>query len=231
MISVIVFAGIPDDAKWTTHLGLPKHLVPVGGQVLLQRTLRQIRCKDPNASVSVVIPNGPCQPLYEAIVSLYARPIPSRYVNGDNGMEPFINTQHLWNAKDRTIILMGDVYFTDQAIDTIWNYLGVFGHAARLTASTVTGCPWGENFGASFLPSEHVRFEQAIEDVDWGYRDKRLSRSYLWEVWQLMEGWAIEDVRVPPRLERLRWHLDIADDGTDDIDFPQDYDNLIARIH
>jgi hypothetical protein len=85
---------------------------------------------------------------YEIADAKLFRPV----LNESNaGADKFLSSRELWNRNGRTIILYGDVYFTEEAIVAIFEYphadWRLFGRAFE---STFTGSDHGECFGISF---------------------------------------------------------------------------------
>jgi choline kinase len=95
---------------------VPKHLVEIEGEVLLERTVRQF-----NQYSEDVIVVGPDQ-RYELGVPVYT---PTAQFG--NEMDKFASSFDMW-SDGRNILVYGDVYFTDEAVAAImadtsdWKY-------------------------------------------------------------------------------------------------------------
>lgn len=211
--ALILAAG--EGTRWMNHLGAPKHFIVIDGETLLDRTIRLLheRCVE---DVVVVGPKGDDR---------YQRP-GARLVTPDTdpsiGIDKFQSSADLWNTEGRTVLLWGDVFFTDAAMDTIlgeqrpswWAY-------NRLTPSEITGCRWGEFFAVTMMPADHVRALVTIRHCGSLQAAGMIDRSGGFEWYRAMCG------IVGPKV-RTRNHVDLGsltqiDDETDDFDLPSDY--------
>lgn len=195
----VIIACAGGQAKWGDHLGVPSHLVPVGGEPLLHRTIRQAR-----AITSDVHVTSPADDRYSVLGV-------SRHIRGLEHPNEYVSTRDLWDPAGRTVLLLGDVYFTDQAIARIANRLEreyrVFG---RRGGSRITGTPWGEIFAASWWPEQHEMLDAYLADI--GDRNKA--------GWRLLR--AVQGTHTDRHTVLRPWFVKI-DDATDDFDFPDDY--------
>lgn len=148
MRAFVMCAG--EAERWGGYLGVPKQLVSVDREPLLHRTVRELarrgvtdvfivsenlRLGVPGATLFVP---GACRWLVESIVS----------------------TAPLWD--DENIFLLGDVWFTPDALDKIVRdrrELAVFGRAA---ASLITGCPYGELFALRIAQGKAVEARRLL---------------------------------------------------------------------
>jgi hypothetical protein len=148
--------------------------------------------------------------------SLYVPNLTADYRDADK----FLSSRTLWNQDGRTVVLYGDVYFTENARNQIvtwgrreWNLFCRFG------PSQITGTPWGECFAQSFYPEHLSRHEQALHQL----AASDLKRIGGWEHARLMH-------KADPGAEiRHSGYVEI-DDLTDDLDFPEDYDRMVEAI-
>lgn len=196
----IIIACAGPQTKWNGHLGVPSHLVPVDGEPLLHRTVRQARSL--TGDVIVTAPPGDGR---------YAVP-GAGLCPTDPAANEYAACRPLWIEDGRTVLMLGDVYFTDAAIRTIgaWGRRDyrVFG---RRGASRITGTPYGEIFAASWWPGQHALLDEHLARID------GMSKAG-WRLLRLMQGTPLNRHVV-----RSRWFTTI-DDATDDIDFPADYE-------
>ncbi|MEV4672169.1 hypothetical protein AB0K34_11005 [Actinomadura sp. NPDC049382] len=196
----VIIACAGPQTKWKNHLGVPSHLVPVDGEPLLHRTIRQARavCRD----VHVTAPDD----------DRYTVLGVSRHVRGPEHDNEYVSTRGLWNDTGRTVLLLGDVYFTDVAIARIVyrpeREYRVFG---RRGGSSVTGTPWGEIFAASWWPEQHALLDEHLSRI--AGMDKA--------GWRLLRS--VQGTDLDRHVTRRPWFVKI-DDATDDIDFPADYE-------
>ena len=120
--------------KWGGYLRVPSHLAPVDGEPLLARTVQMLRERT-DAPITITAPHGAEGYDVPDAVTCYT----------DTAFNEFAGTRDLWNDYGRTVLLLGDVYFTDAALDTIldpgmdgWRTFG------RRHGSEVTGCRYGD---------------------------------------------------------------------------------------
>jgi hypothetical protein len=206
----VIIACSGDQSKWGGHLGVPSHLAPLtahGGQPLLHRTVRQARAV--TSDVHVTAPSGDDRYITDGVTVHHREPgAPSEYAV----------TRDLWHDHGRTILLLGDVYFTDAAIARIVGHTPrsyqVFG---RYGPSQVTGTPWGEIFAASWWPEQHTQMDAHLDLV---HRTRAAGTVTRPSGWMLLRAWQstpLGEHRVGPK-----WFVEI-DDATDDLDLPEDY--------
>ena len=209
---LVLCAG--DNTRWGGHRGVArKHLVRVEGEALLTRILKQAAVHRPDRIVIIV---------READVPLYVpyclpgneiHPLKPR--TGVTEAWKYLSSGGFWNRSGRTVSLLGDVWFSDQAMDRIFNHPGdnwlAFG---RSGSSRLTGCPWGELFAHRFRdPREHY---EKLLTLDRMYRDGSCRRAASgWAHYQLMEGRDPGVMSVGPRFVEIN-------DFTEDFDFPHD---------
>src|SRR5690606_21930618 len=96
----------------------------------------------------------------------YDLPGATRHIRSPEGNE-YTSTRALWSTNSRTILLLGDVYFTDRAIDVIrYGSPSSYQVYGRYRGSKVTGCPWGEIFAVSWGPAQHATMDSHLAEVD-----------------------------------------------------------------
>jgi len=222
---IVLCAG--DNVRWNNHTGVRKHLVEIEGEVLLARTLKQVEAYRPDRTLVVVREED--APLYEP----YCQGKEIYRLNFESPTTEawkYLSSQKIWNTQGRTVSLLGDVWFSEEAMKQIFTYSEkdwrVFG---RSGPSRVNGCPWGEIFAHSFEdPTEH---QSNLLKLDQLYRNEILCASPAgWAHYLLMEGNDIKSrqkaldllgsknngrVQVGPRFKEI-------DDFTDDFDYPDD---------
>lgn len=205
--ALILSAG--DGARWGEYLGVPKQLIPIRREPLLYRTVRLVR---ENGIVDVrIVTHDPRLRVEHCGVF---RPRRYRWT-----AETLLSTRHLWSA--RTLVLLGDVFYSDQAMDRIVNWsepIAIFG---RRGPNEYTGCRHGELFAISVDETmAHVLQEAASRAVGhaecgaWGN---------LWDVYYCLVGLPLDSARTDDRVFQQ------IQDLTDDFDTPEDYDRAIPR--
>lgn len=215
--AVIIAAG--DGTRWGDYGGCPKHFAVVDGEPILHRTVRLLREQAPEAAIWVV---GPDDRYRIEGSDLYVPTHDPEAYDADK----LLCSRDLWHQTGRTVVLLGDVYFTEHAMHQIlaWPSMEwvLFG---RAFPSVLTGKPYGEPFGLSFGPSEHAKHHAAIRRIVDLYRRGLLSRCGVLEHYRAMIG--IPDSMMGVHLAGPWWvHID---DWTDDFDWPDEYQRFVAR--
>ena len=206
---LIIAAG--KATRWNNYLGVSKHLIEIDGEPLIHRTVRQL--------------NERC--ILPTIVGDYDIPFSAKYIpnlNEDNeDADKFLSSMDLWNEDGRTVVLYGDVYFTDEAMDTITEYKSKdWTLFARPYESKFTGCKWGECFAQSFYPKDIEKHYKALLVIRDQFKLGNIKRCGGWEHYRQMEGFNLTEHLVGKRLYEI-------DDFTEDFDSPEDYNNFNDR--
>jgi len=199
--------------RWNNYGGIPKHLVDIDGETLLHRTVRLLGDKD----ITVVVRDGK-----DDRYNVKPAKIANANLNKDNfSADKFLSSKDLWNKNGRTIILYGDVYFTEQALQEVMEYNNrewmLF---ARPFGSKLTGCPYPECFAQSFYPEDHEEHLSALYKIRDLKRSGKMTRCGGWEHYKVMCGGDPSKIKEIILSERIK----IIDDYTEDFDKPSDYD-------
>lgn len=209
MIRVVV-ACAGHQNKWQNHTGRPSHLVlvPGDGRPLLARTVAQVRRYA--TDVHVTAPPGDWRyRMAGAVVHERSADEPSEYAS----------TRALWNDAGRTALLLGDVFWSDAALQRVLTDpardFRVYG---RYGPSRITGTPYGEIFAAAWWPAQHARLDALLEQVHAARAAGTITRP---PGWMLLRAWCglpmnRHRVKRPPFCD--------LDDWTDDVDTAADYE-------
>lgn len=204
-VALVICAG--EGKRWDNHLGAPKHFAPVDGEPILARTVRLFDWAD----VKIVAP-GDSRYCFDGTELVVPQLRPNL-----GGYDKFWSSEHLWSATGRTIILYGDVYFTDEAADTIrsdsrreWLLF------ARPHGSALTGRPFGECFAQSFYPEHHDEARRALTAASEQFGD-----GGGWEQYLVLCGADRHCFPLPQD------RMVVIDDWTDDFDWPIDYQRFL----
>lgn len=216
---LILAAG--DATRWDNYLDVPKHLVSVTyqGEVvsLLARTVAQLNAR----GIEPVIIAKHGRAGYEF------RGAKTEYVETDfaqhDGADKFLSSSHLWSKQGKTIVLWGDVFFTEWAIDTIlatpvdgWHLF------CRPGPSTWSGSPYGENFALAFYPDAHALLHEHLERIIEAKFAGEAKRCGGWELYRSLVGVGLND-------HEMRENYTEIYDWTEDFDYPEDYDRWLAN--
>ena len=207
----VIIAAAGEGTRWAEYLGVPKHLAATAaGEVLLARTVAQAR--QVSDDVHVITP---------ADVRYELPPRRSRKVTWHElpaHHNEYEHTRHLWSDTDRTLLLLGDVYFTDAAMATVAaGSLSAYRVFGRYRASKVTGTPYGEIFAASWGPARTAQMDAHLAEVRRLRESGECLRPPGWVLLRLWQGTPVRRHLVT----RPIW-VEI-DDWTDDLDTPADY--------
>jgi hypothetical protein len=206
----IILTASGSQKKWEGHLGVPSHFAPLtrhGGQPLIERTIEQLQRYGHEVHITV-----PLDPRYGALAG-------TKHLRDWSYPSEYAASRDLWDDAGRTVLLLGDVYFSDQAIERIMLFAKrqymVFG---RFGPSAITGTPYGEIFAASWWGEHHQQMDKYLANVH-----KLRARGAITRPpgWMLLRSWQ----RTPlQRHKVLPKHFIEINDETDDIDFPVDYE-------
>lgn len=216
---IIIAAG--DMTRWQTedgklYLNTPKHFVTFNGERVIDRTVRLLKERGVGEKQIYVISKDY---RLDGVVNRHPK------LNKENyDADKFISSESYWDKKGRTVVLYGDVYFTDDAMDTILSnteeHWRLF---CRPTASEITGTEWGECFAISFYPADHEYISRKLQQLIYLYKGELLDRIGGWEWARIVAG--VPVVELPEHKDWLMCYV-VIDDETDDLDYPEDYVRL-----
>lgn len=212
MKAIVIAAG--EGSRWGNHLGTPKHLVELGGERLLDRITRLFAA---HADVTVIGRD-------ERYCTPHSTLAVPRLDDRNFGADKFLSSRHLWSRDERTLVIYGDVYFTEAAVRTIvswphrsWYLFGRFG------ASRVYGGDRGECFAQSFWPHNISDHLAALREVVSARRARHIHEAGGWQHYRAMEGFFLDEHAQGPRFVEI-------DDATDDLDYPADHGRIQAAV-
>jgi hypothetical protein len=206
----VILTASGSQQKWDNHLGVPSHFAPLtrhGGQPLIERTIEQLIQR--GIEVHLTVPGD----------GRYGTLRGRKHIRAWRHFSEFDATRDLWSEETRTLLMLGDVYFTEQALDRILlfhkrQYM-VFG---RFGASQITGTPYGEIFATSWWPEHHEQMDKYLRNVHMLRARGTITRPPGWMLLRSWQGTPLNRHRVDPK-----YFIEINDE-TDDIDFPIDYE-------
>lgn len=140
------------------------------------------------------------------------------HVRSPDEPSEYASTRALWNPRGRTVLALGDVYWTDAALSAVLGCpdrdFRVFG---RFGPSAVTGTPYGEIFAASWWPEHIPLLDRHLDVVHKARAAGTVTRPPGWMLLRSWQGTPLNRHRVrrPPFCD--------IDDETDDLDSPADY--------
>lgn len=206
MIILILAGG--NQERWGDHEH-PKQLVDIGGETLLMRIVRQCREQDHEP---IIVTHDERLKISKQSFEPQAR----RWT-----VETLLSTCELW--EDRTVVLLGDVIFTDEALHKIMLNrapIQVFGRKElryRLVGR------YYEIFAISFDCNQHQQIVDTLQEVlvDASTREDggKLRTFYEMYCGLPLRSYQHEDIIFYP-----------IEDWTEDIDAPEDYEQFKAMI-
>jgi len=206
---IILAAG---EQSWNVD-GKPRHLVEIDGESIIGRTVRLF------GQHGEVVISGPDDDRYREL----GAPLHVLERQRDrHETESATVTLPLWGT-GRTVLLLGDIWFSQAAVDTITGFRGsawqLFG---REGASERTGGPWGEPWAFSFLRNHQAKFIRAMAEA-LAQRGKTYPAAAWWETYRALEGWP------PSPVHRVGRHFTEIDDWTQDFDTREQLRDYLTR--
>lgn len=212
MRTIVIAAG--DGERWGDYTGVPKHLVTLAGERLIDRTARLF---SEHGEVYVVGRD-------ERYETPYSQLVVPRLNAANFGADKFLSSRDLWNPDGRTIVAYGDVWFTEDAVARITGYdLHIWRLFARFGPSLVYGGDRGECFAQSFWPEHQAEHLAALRRIVGVRRAGVLREIGGWTHYRAMEGFFLVEHAQGPLLFEI-------DDETDDLDYPVDYERVRAAV-
>lgn len=194
----------------------PKHLSVVKGERLVDRTIRLLK---ENGETDINISSN--NPLFDScgVPRLEHK---NTYV-AKNGTQHGYWLDAYYPVEEPVLYLYGDVYYTNEAIKTILNYKGeeivLFGTSA---AKNKYNQNWGEPF--AFKVQNYKRFFNGITAVKKLQDEGKTNRMPVtWELYRYLNGL---DVNIQQVLDKTYICID---DGTMDVDIPEDIEALNGK--
>lgn len=206
--AIVLAAG--EGKRWNNYTDVPKHLLEIDGESLIQRTTRQISAY---ADKTFVV--GTDDSYKTEFSELF---IPEKK-KSPLEMHKFSSSEELWS--ERTVLLFGDVYYTDEAISTIVQDTKDFTFFLRSGPSSFTQKPYGEIYAFSFLDSIHRKLKESIDIL--------LIQHDIYSAggWSLMRHLLGISHRSRSKDHLTKGHYIEIDDWTEDFDHPIDLDRWL----
>lgn len=137
---------------------------------LISRTIRQFKFCDP-----LVICAGDMRKYLPEGTPIMSLREPTRCL-----LHGIWDTKGEWKDYDRLLFLLGDVAFSNQAVEEILDYDGKFAFFGRLGENKVTGKEAREIFAISVWWKEFEAFERRLARLYFGDKGEKLW-DYFWE--------------------------------------------------
>ena len=191
---VIMAAG--NGKRWNNYLGVPKHLIKINNETLLERTTRLLK---ENGVYDFVITGS------DERYSQYGKLIPQTKNDCeiDRFEESIIN--------DEVCYLYGDVYYTEKAMRIIINTkvkdIVFFGSEDEIFAIKIKNI------------NLFLKHKRKVKEL---FLENKINRCIGWEIYRSINNIVFDEHIIDKKYVKIL-------DGTDDIDFPEDYEKFKSK--
>ena len=200
----VIIAAAGEGERWNNFRNTPKHLVEIEGEVLLNRTVRQFK----RYTNDIVIIGK--DERYQIEGTTFSYPQIGNWLD----FGKIYSSNHLW-SDDKTIIVFGDVYFTDSAVEKIVYNQDDYKFFMRKGPSKHTGKGHKEIFAFAFVGGMNEKIKQYIEELV----EKKQGGAGAWRLYLHMHGFKGSNYYVD--YFKTNGYVEI-NDWTDDFDRSED---------
>jgi len=217
---IVLCGGI--SSRWNNYLGVEKHFAQFNNCSIIENTLNILSTY--NVSISILV--------REDNLHLYTFLNQDLFtISRENAILEFYKikaTYNLWSNSGKTIILMGDVWFTANALKRIINSRSTkLLFWGRQKKNYHTNCKHGELFALSFYPSSHNLLKSATSTLENLILNEGVEIAGGWGIYNIISG--LSHLMSKERIVKgkaLFSNFNNILDITDDIDTPKDYENI-----
>jgi len=222
--AIILCGGISN--RWNNYLNVEKHFVNVNGISIVENTLKLLKHYDLDICI---VTNEKNQFFFLKFN------YPLIVINSKQATLEFYKikaTYDSWNTIGKTILLMGDVWYTKKALKKIITStekkLLFFG---RQRKNFFTKCKHGELFAISFYQNNFTTIKFACEKLEFYITQKHIEISGGWGIYDIVSNleFLIKENKIIKGYALFSNFCHITD-ITDDIDTPKDYENLVLAL-
>jgi hypothetical protein len=213
----------------------PKQLADIGGEPIVHRTVRQLNRQDMLGHVFVAVRADHDEHGWLPVDARRAAVVDAKLDPSRQQADKLLSTSHLWNRTGRTVVLFGDVRFTDEAIATVVTARQSWCAFVRPGASSVTGKGYAELFGFAFDAHEYdTILRAALRCVRLADRGLLRSWSGGWQIFaaalDLPDDVVCASGRVGELVTFAGDRAVMIDDATDDVDTLADLERLRSVV-
>ena len=209
---IIMAAG--NGKRWNNYTGVPKHLVKIKNEIIIERTIRLLK----ENGVNDIIINSSNKE-YEKY-GLRHEPIKNEYE-----IDRYYSCKDILKTESEVCFIYGDVYYTENAIKTIVS-LDEEKFFGRLSGKDgIKG--YGEIFAIKIKDVQ--KFLKRVAIIRRLVASNQIPRGIGWEVYKIYNG-------IPLKSDKLRFYKFLQQekhpffysilDETEDLDNPKDYWSL-----
>jgi len=196
-------------------LGYPKQMVQVCGEPNIARTVRLLKTRVfPGTCDIALVARATAE--WTALAASTGATLRTLSNTGDCILDGLRNSSHLWSKDAATLVILGDVVWTEAALQKVAQPPTPLMFLGRSGPNTVTGRPWPELFGLAFAPSAARRLLTLLAD-----KEAQQAGAWLGEngkLWNLL--------RTLRATRQIPTAMIEIDDATDDVDVPEDVERL-----
>lgn len=227
----IILAGNKNlDTRWNNYLNVPKHMIPIKGEPLIHRTQRLLI---ESGETDIIVT---CNKDNFGKYNLPSVRVEESKINYNSTYpdHEFSTTEGLLNNNGITVMMWGDVYFSNKFINNITSNNSNDWHLyARRRNSDITGSIYGEDFAWYF---NHNHIPDLIKNGnEMLIKLKEMSKNqelYPWAMedctkmlYRIMAGLDYENPHQIDKHHWIEW-----DDETEDFDYPTDWIKWSERL-
>lgn len=199
----VIIPAAGSGSRWENFRGTEKHFAVVNNQILIHRTIEQFK---PYSNDLIVIAKDSFN-----IPAKVEAPLSGEW----NDAAKLWSSNHLWSNTERNLIVFGDVWFSEKAVETITSNSDPIQFFMRTGPSNITKKPYKEIFAIAFDGGK-IKFVRNVlkEVID---ENKSGAGAYL----LFMKLNNLDNVPYRHHFNDKKSFVEI-DDFTDDFDHPID---------
>jgi hypothetical protein len=200
-------------SRWNNYLGVNKHFVQVDGESLIENTCKKLI----SSGFNEIVIAGRGEEYAIDLADYFCVP----EFGCSEPVNKFLSTRNFWEHQESSVLLFGDVYFSQQAINAAKiRMLGKIFFIGRMTPSRITGCDYMEIFGLSFGAEAVPEILSALEEI----KQLASERPTGWQLYKILA----DRTAINEEDNQVEVNFIHIDDFTEDFDFPEDYDRWCA---
>lgn len=197
----VIIAAAGEGERWKNYFNVPKHLIEIEGEILLHRIYRQFK-KYTNDIVIIAKDER-----YQIEGCNVEAPLSGEWLD----FGKIYSSNHLW-SNDKTIIVFGDVYFTDDAVQIIMSNTDPYKFFLRKGGSKYSAKKHGEIFAFAFSGDMNEKIKQYINELV----EKKQGGAGAWRLYLHMHN-------ITHKRDHFKTDAYVEiNDWTDDFDYPRD---------
>jgi len=207
-VKVIIIAG-GEGSRWKNHTGVPKHLLKIDDETLLDRMVRQ--CVERGVKDIVIVgPSNDPRYIKRDCRTKEIDLLPLSAPKGERKAALCFSSMDEWSRDFKTCCLLGDVWYENDIMDRILNdEYHTFVMYGRNGPSRLTGKIWAEDFAITFYPADHALYRESMKTFD-----VKVTEPWRHVTKCFQDG---DDKK----------HMVYAGGMTEDFDFPEDLDRWL----